>query len=61
MTRKTKNDAQPKRHGGMIPLDFHIEVMPRGRGYRALICGVRAVKSFSYECIKEFEFLYDKF
>lgn len=34
-----------------IPLDFHIEIMPKGRGYRVLVSGVRSVKSFSFECV----------
>ena len=51
MTRNSKNISRPQRATGGTPLDFHIEIMPNGRGYRIHISGVRAVKSFSFECI----------
>lgn len=51
MTRISKNAFQKKKISSSIPLDFRIEIMPNGRGYRVLISGVRSVRSFSNECI----------
>ncbi len=51
MTRILKNTSNEEKAKGGIPLDFHVEILPKGRGYSVLISGVRAVKSFSFECV----------
>jgi hypothetical protein len=49
MTRILKKSNEQKQHSEKIPLDFYIEIMPSGRGYRVVVSGVRSVKSFSFE------------
>ena len=51
MTRNLKNTPNNEKPKVGIPLDFRVEIMPSGRGYCVLISGVRAVKSFSFECV----------
>ena len=51
MTRIIKKNPAPNKFGSSIPLDFHIEITPKGRSFRVLISGVRAVKSFALECV----------
>ncbi len=51
MTRILKDASSKNSAKQGIPLDFHIEIMPKGKGFRVLVSGVRAVKSFSFECI----------
>ena len=51
MTRILKKSKELHHTFEKIPLDFHIEIMPKGRGYKVLVSGVRSVKSFSFECI----------
>lgn len=51
MTGTPKKFREMNKSSGIIPLDFHIEIMPKGRGYRVLISGVRSVKSFSSGCV----------
>ena len=50
MTNKLKKTESGK-SSGRIPLDFYIEIMPKGGGYRVLVSGVRTVRSFSFSCI----------
>ena len=51
MTRIIKKSSNSYKSGTRIPLDFHIEIMPKGRAFRVLVGGARAVKSFASECV----------